>query len=123
MPPLNGFSDDGGLSWSAAQPVPAPTGPTCQGGVALPDGRVLVSAPHWPHWRYPADRKNMSVMAFDVGAPNASARAPADPVRRAARVAGPAAYSAIAEGADTILFEGGDTYRYASILFARLDAW
>ena len=74
MPPLNGFSDDGGLSWSAAQPVPAPTGPTCQGGVALPDGRVLVSAPHWPHWRYPADRKNMSVMAFDVGAPHANAR-------------------------------------------------
>jgi hypothetical protein len=37
--------------------------------------------------------------------------------------AGPAAYSAIAESADAILFEGGDAYRYASILFARLDAW
>ena len=107
----------------AAQPVPNHTGPTCQGSVgATADGRILVSAPHWPHWRYPADRRNMSVMAFEVGAANASANG-TRPLRLVGeeRVwAGPAAYSSIVDGARAMLFEGGAAYRYASVLFARL---
>eukprot|EP00038_Savillea_parva_P003699 m.129121 g.129121 ORF g.129121 m.129121 type:complete len:561 (-) comp11252_c0_seq14:899-2581(-) len=108
-------SDDGGQSWNTnATLIPVATGPTCQGSIArLPTGDLLVSAPHWQHWRYPQDRRNMTVWLLqttNTSAPTALATTSV--------FSGPAAYSSLSADGRFILFEGGDTYRYASLLFA-----
>jgi hypothetical protein len=55
-------SDDAGATWRNASLLLNVTGPTCQGSIArLADGSIVVAAPHYPRWRYPADRKNMSL--------------------------------------------------------------
>ena len=110
------LSSDGGDSWAAAAPAPFARGPTCQGSIALGGGpgHLRLSAPHWPHWRYPADRRNLTVWEFSAA--NTSA-----PPLRAWRVwPGPAAYSSLLPDGTAVLFEGGDAFRYASILFARI---
>ena len=101
-------SDDGGATWRNASLLLNVTGPTCQGSIArLADGSIVVAAPHYPRWRYPADRKNMSLFVY----------APGDAEKLRPRVVevwrGPSAYSGMDAEGEFVMFEGGATYRYA----------
>ena len=147
-------SEDGGETWSTAVAVPAVTGPTCEGSIGrLSDGRLLLSSPNNFHWRYPADRRNMTVWRFpappgegtaesvgegeatgetgatgeagatgETGATGEAGATGEDalpaPDGEAQIFAGPAAYSGMLQDGSAILFEGGDQYRYASVMFA-----
>lgn len=108
-------SGDDGDTWSSpAQVVQAVTGPTCQGSIAqLPSGDILLSAPHFPHWHSPEDRRNLTVWKFS---PNNVTKS--IPLGQISIFSGPAAYSSLSVDGQYILFEGGQQYRYASVLFA-----
>ena len=120
------YSDDGGETWSNATAVQRQIGPTCQGGVGhrKVGGGLLVSWPNYPRWRYPADRKNMTVMLL---AENKTAPANVTGPERLVPVAmqqifpGPTAYSAISADGRWVMFEGGESYRYASVMIARVN--
>lgn len=92
------------------------TGPTCEGSVASgPGGGLLLSLPHNPRWRYPADRKNMTVFRLTRNATNQTM--PTYSVAGSDQIwGGPAAYSAMTTDGDFVLFEGGTEYRYASVM-------
>jgi hypothetical protein len=117
-------SDDGGASWGMARVVTQLTGPTCQGSISrLDDGRLLMSAPHYPRWRYPADRKNMTVMLFkpEHGINTTNGTSGALEVEAMQQIwSGPAAYSGLSSDGQFVMFEGGLTYRYASTMIARI---
>jgi len=109
-------SDDGGETWKPATPVLAARGPTCEGSIARQSDRsILVSNPNFSHWRYPTDRKNMTVWRFPPASANGTL---GDPIGEAQIFAGPSAYSALLDDGSYILFEGGETYRYASVMFS-----
>eukprot|EP01052_Picozoa_sp_SAG31_P029658 SAG31_NODE_2965_length_4843_cov_7.944140_2_plen_359_part_00 len=113
-------SDDGGETWSNASVdgMTMITGPTCQGSIArTADGRIVITAPHWNHWRYPADRRNMTAWVFERWA-NASLKPKPQMIQVWANK--PSAYSGLLQDATFVLFEGGASYRYASVLFAQL---
>eukprot|EP00729_Bicosta_minor_P001225 gene1225-15381_t len=100
------YSDDGGETWSNASAVTSARGPTCQGGIGhrKDGGGLLISWPNYPRWRYPEDRKNMLV-----------------PVAGQQIFAGPSAYSAVSADGRWVMFEGGASYRYASVMIARVN--
>ena len=109
-------SDDGGATWRNASLLLNVTGPTCQGSIArLSDGSIVVAAPHYPHWRYPADRKNMSLFVY----------APGDTLKIHPKVVGvwrgPSAYSGMDTEGEFVMFEGGATYRYASVMIVKTN--
>jgi sialidase-1 len=109
-------SDDGGTTWRNASLLVNVTGPTCQGSIArLADGSIVVAAPHYPRWRYPADRKNMSLFVY----------APNDTKKLHPKVAevwrGPSAYSGMDTEGEFVMFEGGATYRYASVMIVKTN--
>eukprot|EP01051_Picozoa_sp_SAG22_P002993 SAG22_NODE_140_length_17982_cov_81.438741_2_plen_515_part_00 len=109
-------SDDGGATWRNASLLLNVTGPTCQGSIArLEDGSVVVSAPHYPRWRYAADRKNMSLFVY----------APDDTKKLHPKVVevwrGPSAYSGMDTDGEFVMFEGGATYRYASVMIVKTN--
>lgn len=109
-------SDDAGETWSAPQILPGVIGATCEGSIstlANNPQRLLVSAPHYPRWRYPEDRKNMTVFTIEK---NSSGMFQV--LSETQIFAGPAAYSSLTPAGDFILFEGGASYRYASIMVA-----
>ena len=97
-------------------------GPSCEGSIGrLPNGTLLLSAPNNAHWRYPQDRRDLTVWAVDV-ARNASANASAPAnlsLVGATRIwGGPAAYSSLTRAGDFVMFEGGAAYRYQSVMVA-----
>ena len=109
-------SDDGGATWRNASLLLNVTGPTCQGSIArLDDGSVVVAAPHYPRWRYPADRKNMSLFVY----------APGDTKKLRPKVVevwrGPSAYSGMDREGEFVMFEGGATFRYASVMIVKTN--
>lgn len=110
-------SDDAGETWSVnATVVTNATGPTCEGSIGRleSDGSLLVSAPHNFHWRYPADRRNLTVWVLGGAKTNFTATA-------AVQIyPGPAAYSALSTDGTMVLFEGGPQYRYQSVMLARV---
>ena len=63
-------SDDGGETWkSNATLVLGATGPTCEGSIArTPSGVLLLSVPHNWRWRYPDDRRNMTLFKLSKNA-------------------------------------------------------
>ena len=98
-------------------------GPTCEGSIARhPDGNggLVISLPHYPRWRYPADRKNMSVLSLSRNVTNKTM--PTFTVAGDQQIwPGPAAYSGLIASGDYILFEGGTAYRYASVIFSPVE--
>ena len=83
-----------------------------------------MSAPHYPRWRYPADRKNMTVMLFkpEHGINTTNGTSGTLEVEAMQQVwTGPAAYSALSPDGQFVMFEGGFTYRYASTMIARVE--
>eukprot|EP00039_Didymoeca_costata_P018385 m.333222 g.333222 ORF g.333222 m.333222 type:complete len:349 (+) comp17101_c0_seq1:2548-3594(+) len=109
-------SEDGGMTWSNATAVQGATGPTCEGSIAaLNNGSLLLTAPHWPHWHSPADRREMTVWVL-----NRNISGQYNVVSTNIVWPGPAAYSSLLEDGSCMLFEGGTSYRYASILFTPL---
>ena len=109
-------SDDSGATWRNASLLLNVTGPTCQGSIArLDDGSIVVAAPHYPRWRYPADRKNMSLFVY----------APDDTKKLHPKVVevwrGPSAYSGMDIEGEFVMFEGGATYRYASVMIVKTN--
>ena len=117
------MSNDGGSTWGVATPVLAARGPTCQGSIArLDDGRLLLSNPNYAHWRYPADRKNMTVFRFHkLSMQDANSSALGQPDGEVQIFAGPSAYSGMSRDGRYIMFEGGEKYRYASVMFSSVE--
>lgn len=117
-------SDDGGATWGMARAVTQLTGPSCQGSISrLADGRLLMSAPHYPRWRYPADRKNMTVMLFkpESGINTTNGTNGTLELEGEQQVwSGPAAYSGLSPDGEFVMFEGGTSYRYGSVMIARV---
>eukprot|EP00040_Diaphanoeca_grandis_P003130 m.279791 g.279791 ORF g.279791 m.279791 type:complete len:354 (+) comp143924_c0_seq1:108-1169(+) len=107
-------SDDGGETWSVAQVVVGVTGQNCEGSISRAGDtqHLLISAPHYPRWRYPEDRKNMTV--FTIGKNVSQFQV----LSETQIFGGPAAYSSLTPAGDFVLFEGGNSYRYASIMVA-----
>ena len=110
-------SSDGGQTWGMPHLIPEMTGPSCSGSIARRgDGTVLVSAPNNWHWRYPADRRNLTVWALQH---NASAPSGFSATGAEWQIwAGPAAYSGLTREADFVMWEGGLHYRYESVMVA-----
>lgn len=108
-------SDDAGESWRPPRVVPQVTGPTCEGSIGRrADGTILLSAPNNFHWRYPADRRNLTVWSLRR---NGSSYA----LSGEARIwAGPAAYSGLTREGDFIMFEGGPDFRYQSVIVTQV---
>ena len=109
-------SDDGGATWRNASLLLNVTGPSCQGSIARLDaGSIVVAAPHYPRWRYPADRKNLSLFVYE----------PDDSKKLHPKVvevwAGPSAYSGMDTAGEFVMFEGGATYRYASVMIVKTN--
>lgn len=111
-------SDDGGESWSDAQPLPGVLGPTCQGSVGPlggSEGRVLVSAP-FSHDGGLDGRENLALWEVDATQP-----APVAQLR--GRLWGcKGAYTAFSADGSSVLFEAGETFRYETIMLAHVDA-
>ena len=115
------FSDDAGESWGAPVETTMVTGPSCEGSIGrLPNGTLLLSAPNNGHWRYPQDRRDLTVWGVDVArnASNASAPPSLSLVGSTRIWGGPAAYSSLTRAGDFVMFEGGDAYRYQSVMVA-----
>lgn len=113
-------SADGGATWGTPSLLPMMTGPTCQGSIArAADGTLLLSAPYNLHWRYPSDRRNLTVWAVSLGASAPGGVALVDSWQV---WAGPAAYSSMTREGDFIMFEGGTDYRYQSVMVAPTGA-
>ena len=74
-----------------------------------------MAAPHYPRWRYPADRKNMSLFVY----------APGDTKKLHPKVVevwrGPSAYSGMDREGEFVMFEGGATFRYASVMIVKTN--
>ena len=88
------------------------------------DGSLLVAAPQNTHWRYPSDRRDLTVWKLRRNATAAAGGAEGAWVVAAQwRVwAGPAAYSSISRDGAVVAFEGGAAYRYQSIMAAPTNA-
>jgi hypothetical protein len=65
----------------------------------------------------PADRRNLTAWVFERF-PNASLKPKPKTIQIWKNM--PSAYSGLLQDAQFVLFEGGRSYRYASVLFAQL---
>ena len=82
-------------------------------------GTLLPSAPDNWRWRSAKDRRNLSIWAVRR---NGSAPAGLSLVGQWRVFAGPAAYSSLTRAGDFVMWEGGATYRYASVMVAPTGA-
>ena len=109
-------SDDGGETWSLAQPLPSIVGPTCQGSVgplAAANGSVLVSAPSSRDGSLNG-RENLGLWTVDLTTGRAYV------AEHKGRLWGcKGAYSAFSQDGTMNLFEAGENFRYASIVLAQ----
>jgi len=117
-------SEDGGETWSVAQPLPSIVGPTCQGSVGPApslNGTVFVSAPSSRDGGL-GGRENLGLWTVDLTQARRAAATP-DAVYAAehkGRLWGcKGAYTAFSQDGTMNLFEAGEDFRYASIVLAR----
>ena len=77
----------------------------------------MVASPHNTHWRYPSDRKNLTLFVYGRNATAPPPHLARDPetIQIWSKAA---AYSAMSEDGQYVLFEGGWSFRYAAIMFA-----
>lgn len=113
------MSENGGETFAEARLLPALVGPTCQGSIGRvkgsPPGEVLLSAP-FSHDMSLNGRENMAVWKVNV-----TDSGPLNPQLVARVFPCKAAYSSFGAGGNLNFFEGGETYRSASIMLAQLD--
>jgi len=110
------ISNDGGETWSLAQPLSGVVGPTCQGsiGPARTNGIVLVSAP-FSHDGSLNGRENLALWAVNV------TQHPFVAKLRGRLWGCKGAYTAFSQDGTRVLFEAGTSFRYESIMLAHLE--
>ena len=114
-------SDDGGQTWSEAQPLPSLVGPTCQGAVGPAlvsgggQGKVVLTAP-LSHDGGLTGRENVVVWELDPRNQTSVKQTPV--IGRLWPCKG--AYSAFTDDGEFNLFEAGEIYRYETLTLVRM---